>query len=270
MAGFYFCGQKLNDELVTSISRLLNTAGVPALLWGNYLLTIYGVPTIVDVSTFATKAIMEITLNFEQGVAFVVPDALTEVSYSALSRAGFLTCTRNSDCPHQTSSRCPPPTRHLHIDDELTVSLYRKSDVLWELPEFGLVPHGKSPDIMYASDTQLPSASLGHGRGRFNSPLSPVRIPTALRYCEALILLLCRDRGSIYEAYWMAILTYMLEYVDGTPILDEKDMRDGCRHFYQALKSGDSKMYVLLDRLRYDLNTRQNITVEKTYQARVI
>ncbi|THC93696.1 hypothetical protein EYZ11_006840 [Aspergillus tanneri] len=215
MAGFYFCGQKLNDELVTSISRLLNTAGVPALLWGNYLLTIYGVPTIVD------------------GVAFVVPDALTEVSYSALSRAGFLTCTRNSDCPHQTSSRCPPPTRHLHIDDELTVSLYRKSDVLWELPEFGLVPHGKSPDIMYASDTQLPSASLGHGRGRFNSPLSPVRIPTALRYCEALILLLCRDRGSIYEAYWMAILTYMLE-------------------------------------LRYDLNTRQNITVEKTYQARVI
>lgn len=47
---FQFNGQGLTNELVTSVSSLLDTVEIPHLLWGNYLLTIYGVPTIVDVS----------------------------------------------------------------------------------------------------------------------------------------------------------------------------------------------------------------------------
>jgi hypothetical protein len=50
MSGFYFTGQQLDNNLVASISSLLDLADVPNLLWGNYLLTIYGVPTIVDVT----------------------------------------------------------------------------------------------------------------------------------------------------------------------------------------------------------------------------
>lgn len=41
--------QSLDDELVATISRTLISAGVPNIMWGNYLLTVYGVPTIVDV-----------------------------------------------------------------------------------------------------------------------------------------------------------------------------------------------------------------------------
>jgi hypothetical protein len=41
---------KLDNELVSSIASLLNSTGVPSLLWGNYLLSVYGVPTIIDVS----------------------------------------------------------------------------------------------------------------------------------------------------------------------------------------------------------------------------
>jgi hypothetical protein len=50
MAGLRFAEQNLDNDLVSSISSLLDSIGVPNLLWGNYLLTVYGVPTIVDVS----------------------------------------------------------------------------------------------------------------------------------------------------------------------------------------------------------------------------
>lgn len=52
MADFYFNGQKFDHELVAAISSRLDSVGVPNILWDNYLLTVYGVPTIVDVSTF--------------------------------------------------------------------------------------------------------------------------------------------------------------------------------------------------------------------------
>lgn len=50
MSSFRFEGQHLDDKLVASISLLLSAAGIPSVLWGNYLLAIYGVPTIVDVN----------------------------------------------------------------------------------------------------------------------------------------------------------------------------------------------------------------------------
>lgn len=50
-------------------------------------------------------------------------------------------------------------------------------------------------------------------------------------------MLLCRDYGTACEAYWMAILTYMLDYVDGTDILDEENLRDGYK-VLPCLKAG--------------------------------
>jgi hypothetical protein len=41
-----------DGSFVASISQILNDASIPNLLWGNYLLTVYGVPTIIDVSIF--------------------------------------------------------------------------------------------------------------------------------------------------------------------------------------------------------------------------
>lgn len=40
----------LDNNLVANFSGILNSACILNLLWGNYLLTIYGVPTFVDVS----------------------------------------------------------------------------------------------------------------------------------------------------------------------------------------------------------------------------
>lgn len=44
--------ESLDGKFVARISQILNDAGVPNLLWGNYLLTVYGIPTIIDVRVF--------------------------------------------------------------------------------------------------------------------------------------------------------------------------------------------------------------------------
>lgn len=64
MADFHFHGQRLDNSLVTSISHLLDSVGVPNLLWGNYLLTIYGIPTFVDVNMLPAKPYYGNKTNF--------------------------------------------------------------------------------------------------------------------------------------------------------------------------------------------------------------
>lgn len=76
-------------------------------------------------------------------------------------------------------------------------------------------------------------------------------MPHAVRFCEALILLLCRDRYTVYETYWMVILTYILEFVDGTDLFDEADLGEEYRGFYRALEVGDPTIYQHLDELRH-------------------
>lgn len=175
--------------------------------------------------------------------------------------AGFLPCNESSGCPHSGTFGVPTVFRHLHINDELAVSLYQKSDVLWEFEDLDLLPD-ENPDIMLASDDRLPSASLGRGRGRFLSHPCAVKIPCAMSYCEALILLLCRDRDSICESYWLAILSYMLEYVDGTDILYENKLQEGYRKFYHAIKLGDPAIYSTLNELRLSLIEERRLPVK--------
>ncbi|KAL4743100.1 hypothetical protein BDV11DRAFT_215794 [Aspergillus similis] len=243
MSTFGFSDQPLNHSLVGSISSLLSASGVPNLLWGN------GVPTIVDVSVASLYALsIERLLILCQGVSFVVPDALLKICLSTLCNAGFLSCKQGPKCPYPNGAPCLATATHIHINDELVISLHRKSDVLWDFPDFEI--GANSADIMSAADTRLPRARLGRGQGRFPSYLSGVRIPSAVRYCEAIILLLCRDHESPCEPYWMAILTYLLEYVDETDIFQDNWLREGYRQFYRAMKQGDPKMYLQLRTLR--------------------
>lgn len=134
--------------------------------------------------------------------------------------------------------------------------------MLWEFPEFEATFRDNSTDIMFASDARLPPATLGRGQGRFPH-LSSIRIPSALRYCESLILLLCRDYGTTRETYWMAILTYILEFVDGTDIFNEGGLREGYKQFYHALKLGDPTMYPILKDLRRYFIKRRLLQVKQ-------
>ncbi|RAH80540.1 hypothetical protein BO86DRAFT_364882 [Aspergillus japonicus CBS 114.51] len=124
--------------------------------------------------------------------------------------------------------------------------------MLWDFPEFGIATDGA--DIISAPDGHLPLASLARGQGRFPPCLSVVRIPTAIRYCEAVINLLCRDDETPREPYWLAIVTYVREYVDGTEAFHEECLKDGYRQFYTVMKQGDPQMYHHLKTLRDSLS----------------
>ena len=192
-------------------------------------------------------------------MAFVLADEHIALALLALKEAKFIPCTKGSSCPRVHGSQAWPPSVHLHISEEFVISLYEKSDLLWKFGEFGFCQFEKSPHVLSASDCRLPSAVPGRGRGRFPQELSFVSIPSAAAFCEALILLLCRDYDTVYETYWLAILTYILEYVDETDIFDGTDLGEEYRKFYYALKGADPTMYLLLDELRSDLTSKGHL-----------
>ena len=51
----------LSPSFVASIARALNSARVPCVLWGQYLLNIHGVPSIIDVSAPSSQKFQTIT-----------------------------------------------------------------------------------------------------------------------------------------------------------------------------------------------------------------
>lgn len=53
---------------------------------------------------------------------------------------------------------------------------------------------------------------------------------------DPIILLLCQGLGSSYEMYWMASMTYILEFVHGTDIFDEEGIGQCYKRFFHALK----------------------------------
>lgn len=182
----------------------------------------------------------------------------------ALEQSGFPPCAKRSSCPHFHGFQARPPSEHSLINDELLLYLYRKSDTLWELEEFQGYPLEKSLDILSASDIRLPPAIPGRGQGRLSPEYSLVRIPSAARFCEALILLLCRDYDTTYENYWMALLTYILEYVDDTDVFDGNDLVDEYKEFFFALRKGDSTIFSLLDQFRCNLYSSGRLPIEET------
>lgn len=183
---------------------------------------------------------------------------------SALENSGFPPCARRLSCPCLRGFQARPPSEHVHINDVLPLSLYRKSDTLWKFEGFDGCQLEKPRDILSASDIRLPSAIPGRGRGRLSPEYSLVRIPSAARFCEALILLLCRDYDTTYENYWMALLTYILEYVDDTDVFDGNDLVDEYKEFFFALRKGDSTIFSLLDQFRCNLYSSGRLPIEET------
>ncbi|CAG8979806.1 hypothetical protein HYALB_00011256 [Hymenoscyphus albidus] len=205
----------IDENLVGSISQILNEHGIPSVQWGNYLLTLYGVPSIVD------------------SIDFIVPDSLIPNATHALQPTGLLACTEPSTCTAIAKNRASPiPKSHFHIDSEFTVSLYEQSTTLWVLPS--LTQSTQSVDIISASDSRLPTKRPGRGHGRFRNTTFPVQIPTAHRLLESYVRSIAIARRGSYVGFFLDMITYVEEHVDGDGLLDVSGLEGRCREFYEG------------------------------------
>ena len=250
----------LDHSLVADIVRILDEADIPSLLWGNYLLTVFGVPTIVQVSfSYCWMEPYNPILNVRQDASFVIPDNLISMATSTLMSAGFEDCSAYPTCTIVNARfRCSPiPAAHVHIDQTTYIQLFNKSETLWRLdispPSIqnpGKVETCK--DILIASDPCLPSYEPGRGRGAFSPTLHTVRIPSANRLLEAYMLLMIRDRSHIYETFWSVMLTYINEYVEEAGLIKQEELEPWCRDLYHVMFTSGRYIGKELDELKKD------------------
>ncbi|CAE7195670.1 hypothetical protein CFE70_007625 [Pyrenophora teres f. teres 0-1] len=110
----------LDDRLVALAATRLDAAKIPYVLWGNYMLTIFGIPTVAN------------------GIDFVIDDDFMDAAYDTLQGAGFRKC-KPEGCNGHKLLYAPTPQIHLHITESERLGLYRRSDVLWRLPNLSNV-----------------------------------------------------------------------------------------------------------------------------------
>ena len=157
----------------------------------------------------------------------------------------------------------PCPSAHLHIERDLPIMLYNKSEYLWKIPSLGLSAPDDvlGEDIILASDPRLPRHTLGRGDGAFSELLHPVRIPSVHRLTEAYILLNVGSRTHGFPWVWGGLLTYIMEYVDRDGLLDDNRLEPSCRRYWRGNKIDGIPQMQLLDALESDL-AAENPTVQ--------
>lgn len=104
----------VDENLVASISCILLTNNIPCVLWGNYLLTIYGVPSIVDVSS-PLMCLMKTATNIVQSIDFVVPDNLITAAETSLQNKGLDHCSDPETCTAVAETRTSPALQLISI-----------------------------------------------------------------------------------------------------------------------------------------------------------
>jgi hypothetical protein len=170
-----------------------------------------------------------------------------------------------TDCSQPKSCRAlkeprssPSPTRHLHPGLDQTIGLYQWSETLLaisELPLFSVLS-GLGDNFILASDSSLPSWKPGRGRGAFAASSFPVVIPSAHCLTEAFVRKALADRSNPYMIYWMAMLTYIMEYVDRDGLLNDALLEPCCRTFYCGLRDTNDSLGDLLDKLEDSINAK--------------
>ncbi|OJD24485.1 hypothetical protein ACJ73_04153 [Blastomyces percursus] len=189
------CHLPLDEHLVAAVSQLLDSVGVANVLWGNYLLTVYGIPSLTNVwpKMLTLPAVDEQKPTCFQG-RFV----------------------RNLECTVVKLRSRPPPTNHFHLETEAVhVCLYPQSQVLPNISD--LQNAEEQGQIISASDASLPRWQMGHGKGAFAAEYSCVRVPSATCFVEASLLNFVRqarkkDYGSALDMHYLGCVTYMIEY----------------------------------------------------------
>lgn len=127
---------------------------------------------------------------------------------TALESANFQKCQSKACAGNKKLSYVPTPPMHLHFTESEWLDLYRRSDILWRLPNLSNV-NGES--IVLASDpNNLPGPDMLGGRGRLQPDWHPVRVPSVSQLVQTLMLLAKKDEDT-YGGYRLNLVSYILE-----------------------------------------------------------
>ncbi|KAI0415953.1 hypothetical protein F5X98DRAFT_345393 [Xylaria grammica] len=232
-----------SQDGVKYISGLLANVGVPSILWGEYLLNVYGIPSIIG------------------GIDFVVPDHKMPLAVATLKSSDLHPCPDLDACTVSgDSSPFPVPAFHMHIPgSEVDVSLRLHSETLWFIPppnspssSKGEMVSGPNPHYLEASSPELPPWRHGRGHGAFSSGGSPVLVPRAHVLLEAFIRLASAFRDD-YCGYFLNMVTYMSEYPFNDSLVDINRLSGPCRSFWDKREQGKLTVRQLMDNLQHDL-----------------
>jgi hypothetical protein len=156
-------------------------------------------------------------------------------------------------CPNQNSCETisldrptPPPALHMHIKDieDVTVGLYLQSDTIWFLPalESSLLSARNvelpSPYVLASDQTVLPPWRPARGSGFFKSNRYPVIVLKSHMLLEAFMRLYVRDLNKRIGLFALAMVGYMMMYVEEDGFLDAQLLPEPLRTSYENLKKG--------------------------------
>ncbi|KAL2132382.1 hypothetical protein VTI74DRAFT_3892 [Chaetomium olivicolor] len=179
-------------------------------LWGQCLLGLHGVPSIVGVKE--TKPALSPPSQQEEGIRgltayqsidFVIPDGHLEAAAGALAQCnGLAPCPDPASCSVTSRKRPTQPLAfHVHLLDhdnsDVTAGLYLQSDTLWFLPPSDRSPLsprkvGLPAYFALASDqTVFPPWRPGRGAGVFTSAGDVIIAPKASHSAGSLHALAC-------------------------------------------------------------------------------
>jgi hypothetical protein len=159
-----------------------------------------------------------------------------DAAYETLQGSGFKKCSSEGCIGHKKFSYAPTPHTHLHITESQRLWLYKKSDILWRLPNLS---NADGERITLASDpNQLPGPDvLGRG-GRFQQDLHPLRVPTVSQLVKALLLLAKKDQDT-YGGYWINWISYIVEFCSENGIFDKSRLPGNYKTYIIAFFEGD-------------------------------
>ncbi|KAL4899068.1 hypothetical protein BDW74DRAFT_184071 [Aspergillus multicolor] len=207
-----------------------------------------------------TVALLAHDCNFAE-VEFIVRDRDLIAAREPLADAGFHLCTDqvckelhdirhpspdlNSPAElfrtHRPNKHHLPPATHIHLDFHYegcdVLKLYKKSSLLRWIPVLEDDPRNNDPALVWlANDPRLPAAAR---QGWSWTHLGPVRILNPASFCEVLIMLLCRDYGSIqgrefvWRGMWEELVKSCIHARLNRPLRpDFKELWDAAEDFF--------------------------------------
>ncbi|PYH96479.1 hypothetical protein BO71DRAFT_428066 [Aspergillus ellipticus CBS 707.79] len=227
------------------VARSLDEAGVPSVFMLDGQLSAYGIDIVRMTS------------------AWVIADELIERACEALRSADFCVCEKGEDCGGMKPNldfEDFAPAYHFHFplrkdffpegnEWTETLELYRKSDVLPNLPDPELgPPTPDDPNYMLVSDPSLPVDEIGIGGGRWPVGAYPIKIPRVPRFIEAMFQVILRHNPDNHPMWsqWGMGLSSIAGYSDYclerqkvnilTPNWD--DVNPPARRFIELLSGG--------------------------------